>query len=137
MIGHERSVRRAIPLRHALVWLPVLLAPFSALFFDTWLTVQTRLNDYEVSTITGRMRETRDAIDRLKVETAARGTLEFLEEKAPDLGLVPASPSQIEVIVYSAAPAEPRSEPLSEYATASVEPLPGVQTAKTDVGVRP
>ncbi len=93
--------RRAVPLTSWLKWLPVLILPFSVLFFETWLNVQTRVNDYELFELNQRMRELQRSLDALKVEEARLAAMDRIGVRAPDLGLVEPNPSQIKTIYRS------------------------------------
>lgn len=124
MIPPRSKTRRAVPLRGSLKWVLVLLIPFSTLFFETWLTVQTRLNDYEVAEINRRIREAQEAINQLKAEAAQVGTMLELEAKAPDLDLVKPNPSQIQVMYFCADQEGKPAAHTPRYEMATAVPLP-------------
>lgn len=106
--GHGRT-RRAIPLAPLIKWAPLLILPFSVLFFETWLNVQMRRNDFELYDISKYTSQLQQEIEDLKVQEAQLGSLDRIGVKAPDLGLIEASPAQIETVYY--VPEEMRSQP--------------------------
>ena len=81
-------------------WIPVLLLPFSALFFDTWLNTEILKRDFRMANLNAELRRLRETLDMYRVHEAQLENLDRIEFEAPDLGLVPAEPRQIQVIHY-------------------------------------
>lgn len=120
MIPYKIPDHRAISFTGWIKWAPVLAAPFALLFFETWMTVQMRLNDYRVSEIKQRLRQSSQALYELRGQAAGINTEETLAMKAPEYGFRQADPSQLEVIYYSPAPGvEESAFPLAPYDVAS------------------
>lgn len=82
----------------AVKWIPVLLVPFSAFFFETWLQLQIFQRDYEAAELSRQIREINARIEGLEERADELMTLDRITEQAPDLGLVQPEPSQIEVV---------------------------------------
>jgi len=116
--------RRAVPLIHCIKWFPLLMLPLAALFFETWLNVHLRKNDFEVWGINNRITELQQELEDLKVEEARLGTMDRIGVNAPDLGLVEPSPSQLET-VYCAGEGISAGQPRAEYdmANAAADPV--------------
>lgn len=116
-------------------WLPILLLPFSAIFFDTWLNTETVKKDYTMAGLSAHLKQQRETLEVLKAKIASRGNMLRIEVEAPDLGLVPPEPNQIRMIYCT----KPESESLghsSNYAKAPppVEEANG-ETADTPVAM--
>ena len=82
-------------------WVPLLLLPFSVFFFEVWTQTRTLACDYAINDLSKRRQELVRHIDILKVEEAELKSLDRIEAKAPNLGLVEPEPGQIEVISAS------------------------------------
>ena len=109
----------------ALKWIPVLLVPFSAFFFETWLQLQIFERDYEAAELSRQIRETSARINGLEERADELMTLERITEQAPDLGLVQPEPSQIEVVRVV-----PSSEFRADEAFYEIARLPAPQRAE-------
>jgi hypothetical protein len=92
-----RARRGSLFLR-AVKWLPVLAFPFSVFFFEAWLQIQVFARDYESAVLKRKMREISSQINKLQEAVDELQTLKRISAKAPDLGLEPIQPGQIEVI---------------------------------------
>ena len=104
-------------------WLLVILIPFSALCFDTWLNTQMLKRDYELSEISRRERELHQILDGVSDEKATLETMAHSEITAPDVGLINPQPGQIQ-IVYFANPDAATADESASYRLAS-QPQPG------------
>ncbi len=103
----------------AIKWIPILLIPFSAFFFQTWLQLQIFHRDYEAAELLRQIKEVNLRIDTLEERADELMTIEKLSAQAPDLGLVQPEPSQIEVVYVS-----PREAPLVEEPSYAIASLP-------------
>ncbi|GMU92278.1 MAG: hypothetical protein AMXMBFR4_13360 [Candidatus Hydrogenedentota bacterium] len=92
-----RARRGGLFLRAA-KWLPVLAFPFSVFFFEAWLQIQIFARDYESAVLKRKMREIDFQINRLQETADELQTLKRISAKAPDLGLAPVEPGQIEIV---------------------------------------
>ena len=92
------TLRRVSILFGAIKWLPVVAMPFAAFFFETWLQVCIYKNDYTAAEVRTRMRDISSHIGRLQEREDELKALKRAAEKAPDLGLVPIQPGQVEVL---------------------------------------
>lgn len=113
-----------------LKWIPVLLIPFSAFFFETWLQLSIFRRDYEAYELSRQIRETNARIEALEERADELMTLDRITEQAPDLGLVQPQPSQIEVVRVNAGPGVQSNELFFEIARLPVArgsepPIPG------------
>ncbi|NIA12924.1 MAG: hypothetical protein GWP08_02495 [Nitrospiraceae bacterium] len=97
-------------------WSPVILIPFSALFFDTWLSTQRIKRDYVINELKTQIRRARADLDDLAVEAARLGNMERIEVEAPEMGLQPPEPDQIRLVYYTQPEPE---EPAHSLATLS------------------
>ncbi|HNR29939.1 MAG TPA: hypothetical protein PKI11_03535 [Candidatus Hydrogenedentes bacterium] len=93
----EKEARRA-SLFGWIVWAPLFAAPFTVAFYEVWLNTQTWRNDYKLIEISAEMKRLEERLHTLRVEEARLLPLEYLETRAPHLGLVEPQPSQIETI---------------------------------------
>lgn len=91
-------VRRGSLFLRAVKWLPVLAFPFSVFFFEAWLQIQVFARDYESAVLKRTMREIDSQINKLQETADELQTLKRISAKAPDLGLAPVEPGQIEII---------------------------------------
>jgi len=112
--------RRAVPLTGWIKWLPVLALPFSVLFLETWLNVQTRVCDYEIFEINRSTRELQRTLDALKVREAQLAAMDRIGVRAPDLGLVEPNPGQIQTVYFYAERDAVPSSPSPPYDLARV-----------------
>lgn len=96
-------------------WLPVLAIPFSVFFFETWLQVRIIEHGYSATEIRRKMKDVNAHIGRLQERADELTALKRISERAPDLGLAPIQPGQVE-IVY-APPAPDRDAPVTGPAT--------------------
>lgn len=111
---HPRPARRV--LFGAVKWIPVLLVPFSAFFFETWLQLQIFERDYEAAELNRQIREINARIVGLEERADELVTLKKITEQAPDLGLVQPEPNQIEVVRIMPVSKKPPEEPFFEVA---------------------
>lgn len=81
-------------------WLVVLLLPFSALSFDTWLNVGMLNRDFEIAETNRRLKQLGEKLDGLRIEQARLERQARCEMEAPELSLVKPEPNQIEIVYY-------------------------------------
>jgi hypothetical protein len=112
--AQPRPARRVI--FGAVKWIPVLLVPFTAFFFETWLQLQIFERDYEAAELSRQIRETNARIVGLEERGDELVTLKKITEQAPDLGLVQPEPNQIEVVRVMPSRERPAEEPFFEVA---------------------
>ena len=98
-------------------WLPVVALPFCVLFFETWLQVHIYERGYAATELRRKIKDVSAHIDRLQERVDDLTALKRVGERAPDLGLAPIQPGQIEV-VYAPPPRERSSTP-----TVPAEPM--------------
>ncbi|MCL4694966.1 MAG: hypothetical protein KJ060_20940 [Candidatus Hydrogenedentes bacterium] len=119
----------------AVLWMPILLVPFSAFFFETWLQLQIFERDYEAAELSREIRETNARIEGLEERADELMTLDRISEQAPDLGLVQPEPSQIEVVRVTPGSDYRIEEPFFEIARLPAAEPTGPPAAATDSGV--
>ncbi len=118
--------RRVSVLVGAIKWLPVIAMPFGVFLFETWLQVLIYERDYETTELKNRIKDTTSHIGRLQEHADELMALKRVSEQAPDLGLAPIEPGQVEVLYLPEPPAQPVS-PLNFVETmtiADAAPLP-------------
>ena len=94
--------RRAVPLTGWVQWVLVVAVALCPLFVDTWLNVQTRLNDYELFEIRRcKTRLERELAD-LEVEMIRLEATRRIQPRADDVGLVEPVPGQAQTVLYVA-----------------------------------
>ncbi len=76
-------------------WTPVLAFPFSLMFFDAWLNIETRNNDYAVGRLSSQVRSLTSELEHVRVLRAQQENLGDLGAKAPNIGLVEPNPNQV------------------------------------------
>ena len=111
------GIRRVSVLWGAIKWLPVVALPFGVFFFETWLQVRIYENDYATTNLKSKVREITSHIGRLQEHADDLMAIRRLSEKAPDLGLVPIEPGQVEVL-YA-----PERAPAPAAPYALIEPI--------------
>lgn len=104
--GH---VKRSLLVRGALL-LPLLAAPLSILFLQTWMRLEVVANDYAIRDLTLEIRTSARTIKDLQAKTAELEGMERLYANAPSLGLVDPGPDQFQVIQVAATDGADRSE---------------------------
>lgn len=123
---HSLLIRRVAVLGGFLKWAPVLAIPFGVFLFETWLQVRIYENDYAASELKRKIKEITSHNDRLKQRADDLMAIRRVNEQAPDLGLVPIAPGQVEVLyVPQAAPERPLvvdMEPLTIADAAAPQP---------------
>ena len=126
--------RRVSVLYGAIKWLPVVAVPFGVFFFETWLQVRIYENDYATTKLKAKVREITSHIGRLQEHSDDLLAIKRLSEKAPDLGLVPIEPGQVEVLYApERAPAEPAPYVWDEpIAIADAAPVPAPRPVQKD-----
>lgn len=87
--------RRRAALYGWIKWMPVLAFPFSLMFFDAWLNIETRNNDYAVGRLSGQVRSLTGELEHMRVLRAQQENLGDLGAKAPNIGLVEPNPNQV------------------------------------------
>ena len=102
MTGPRRRAVRAITV-HSVKWLLFLAAPFSLLFFETWLRLRTVETDYVSGALRAQIRELQKTVDGIEARIDGKKTMPRLDEKAAALGLVQPEPGQVEIICAGAA----------------------------------
>lgn len=93
--GHKRRRAR---LRGWLRYAPFILVPFAIFAFETWSHYTLIQNDYEMSGIRRELREVSARMEELNDDVARLERLERMQSKAPDLGLVAPTPTQVRVV---------------------------------------
>jgi hypothetical protein len=91
-----------------IVWLPVLLIPFSVFFAETWMQLQIRDNDYEISALQTNLNSTELSILMLEQQAGQFRAVDVIDETAPYLGMIDPEPGQIQVIYAEIDAAEKR-----------------------------
>ena len=81
-------------------WTPVVVLVFSVIYFDCWLDVQRRSQDYEIGKLNADIDNAQREIDEYMTKTAGLETFDRLERMAPALGLQLPEPGQIKVIRF-------------------------------------
>ena len=93
----RRRAIRAVTLR-SVKWFLFLAAPFSILFFETWLRLRTVETDYVSGALRAQVRDLRKEINELEGRIDGKKTIPRLGVKAAELGLVPPEPGQVEIV---------------------------------------
>ena len=101
------SQRRVSVFWGAVKWLPVIALPFSVFFFETWLQVRTYERGYDASKLRREIKDVNAHVDRLQERIDELTALKRASERAPDLGLAPIQPGQVEVVFAPDAASEP------------------------------
>jgi len=112
MTARRRRSVRAITVRSA-KWLLFLAAPFSLLFFETWLRLRTFETDYVSGALRVQIRDLRKSVEKLEARIDGERTMPRLEERATELGLVQPEPGQVETI-YARGNDERHPDPAGE-----------------------
>jgi len=86
-------------------WLPVVMLPFGALLFETWLNAEKLKKDYRMEELNSRIAELEGTLGSLKLDVARLETMDRIESEAPNMGLIEPQPSQIRVVYYDEPPA--------------------------------
>jgi hypothetical protein len=81
--------------------------PFALLFTEAYFRIQRVNNDYETNRINGELERINAHIDELRTLKAKYDNLEYLNQRAVELGFVPPKPNQIEIVRPEGAPAPP------------------------------
>ena len=97
MTAQRRRTVRAITVR-SVKWLLFLAAPFSLLFFETWLRLRTTETDYVSGALRTQIRDLQKNVDRLEARIDGKRTMPRLDKQAEKLGLVQPEPGQVETI---------------------------------------
>ena len=79
-------------------WLPIVALPFGVFFFETWLQVRTYERGYAASELGRKIKDVSAHIDRLQERVDELTALKRVGKRAPDLGLTPIQPGQVEVL---------------------------------------
>ena len=90
--------RRVAVLWIVVKWLPVVALPFGVFFFETWLQVRTYERGYEATKLRREIKNVDAHVDRLQERVDELTALKRVSEHAPDLGLEPIRPGQVEVV---------------------------------------
>lgn len=99
MVRVSRSKRRLL-LKGWIKWAALPIIPFSVLFIDTWLNIQVRINDYELSTLS---EEQRNLEASLTTEISRLAKLRGINDvivKATQMGLIAPEINQFQAIAY-------------------------------------
>ncbi len=121
----DYGLRNAAPLTSWLKWSPILAIAFSLLFFDTWLNVQARLNDYEIAELNDRIMELEKRLYELKVDEARLAAMNRIDARAPELGLVEPGPSQVRLVYHVHPSKGPAGPSIPSYELADLAHSPG------------
>ena len=108
-------------------WSPVILIPFSALLFDTWLSTQRIKRDYAINELKTQIKRAHEDLDDLTVEAARLGTMNRIEVETPEMGLQPPEPDQIRFVYWTQTQQSESEEPEPALATLST---PAAQTGQ-------
>ena len=81
-----------------IMWLPVLLLAFGALFYETSIQLGIYEQDYVTSQVSAEIRTLRTEIKNLEAESADLAAMWRLESKAIAMGMVEPRPGQVTVI---------------------------------------
>ena len=106
----SRRMHKKKSLRVAFRYLPFLILPFSVLFFETWLHMESLNNGYKYADIEREKRETIARIDELEDRIISLNALSLIDANAPNLGLVEPNPNQLEILIVddlSSIPVDP------------------------------
>lgn len=95
----ERRARRA-SLLGWIKWVFVLLPPFYVAFQEVYVNTQTRNNDYLLLQLNNQIREENDDLKELQSEEASLLSLQTLEKRVSDIGLVKPVPNQFQTIFF-------------------------------------
>lgn len=90
-----------VPIAHWLRWAFVLLIPFCAISFDTWLNTRQINKDYRKAELDARQRQLEQNLNELRANEARLQTMDRIEIEAPEIGLGPPEPHQIRTIYYT------------------------------------
>jgi hypothetical protein len=104
------SERRVAVFWGIVKWFPVVAMPFGVFFFETWLQVRIYERGYDASELRRDIKDANAHIDRLQERIDELTALKRVSERAPDLGLTPIQPGQVEV-VYAPKPVEALPSP--------------------------
>ena len=102
-------------------WYLLLGIIFSAFFFETWLQLQVYRNDYESASLNREIKKTVQQINLLQDKADELATMDRLNAKAPDLGLVEPNPQQIQVVYPHPVLPSVRTAQSPSYAVASLD----------------
>ena len=84
-------------------WAIILVLMFSILFFDAWMNIQTRNNDYQFARLSKKIRELCTEMSAVRVEKVDQERVGRLSSLAPDMGLVTPNPNQVQPVYYDGA----------------------------------
>ena len=100
MTSRARAARPSVISLVSFKWLFVLAIPFVSFFFEARLNTAMLKRDIELGTVNAELKRLQEAYDTYNVKIATLETLDRIEVKAPDLGLIPPQPNQIKTIYY-------------------------------------
>ncbi len=86
-----------------LKWMPILALLFSVMFFDAWLNIRTRNNDYRFARLSKQIRELCADLGNVRVQRADKESYPELASLAPDMGLVKPEPKQVTAVYHDGA----------------------------------
>jgi len=112
-------------------WMPVLAFPFSLMFFDAWLNIETRNNDYAVGRLSSQVRTLTSELEHVRVLRAQQENLGDLGAKAPNIGLVEPNPNQVVTVRWDGQWRE--RAPQAPFALARAQGTIDAGTASTPV----
>ncbi|MCC6796786.1 MAG: hypothetical protein IT366_16835 [Candidatus Hydrogenedentes bacterium] len=102
-------------------WAPVIALPVGVFFFETWLQVRTVERGYAAAEVRRKLKDADAHINRLQGRIDELTALKNVSEHAPDMGLVPIQPGQVEVVyIPEASPAPFRADESIAIANADV-----------------
>lgn len=99
MVRVSRSKRRLL-LKGWIKWAALPIIPFCVLFVDTWLNIQVRINDYELSTLSEEQRDLEAALTAEISRLAQLRGINDVIAKATQMGLVAPEINQFQTIAY-------------------------------------
>lgn len=108
------SQRRVAVFWGAVKWLPVVTLPFGVFLFETWLQVRIYEKGYAASELRREIKDVNAHVDRLQERVDDLTALKRVSERAPDMGLVPIEPGQVEVLYAPPATGIPQAPFLSD-----------------------
>jgi hypothetical protein len=105
----------------SLKWCVLLGILFAAFFSETWLQLQVYRNDYRSANLNREIKQIVQRIGLLQDKADELVTMERLNAKAPDLGLVQPNPQQIQVVFPPPAHQPGLTPQAPSYTIASLE----------------
>ena len=122
--------RRA--LRGWIKWVPVMLIPFSILFFHTWLNIQILRADYVLRELDGEARDLAERLNNTGMEETVHEDPNMLSEQAKLMDFVQPSPGQRESIPWRQLAYPEEANFAIARGNGASQPNPGATESLTD-----